>query len=190
MGIKNRQSNIVEDYIAITTSDFGNLLKADKKKGHLRFHMGLTALNITYGVEQEGAQYSLLLNIEGGISNGFQRVELQTFQAEYGTKWFFSCHCGKRVSKLLYRPSKAHLFACRKCLKLTYKRINKRTSAGMLLYSNYKIKKLAERAELIKTPIYLGQYTRKMQSYLNLHNKWLGDEVMSKAMEQSNVLKG
>ena len=83
-----------------------------------------------------------------------------------GHRWYFKCHCGKRVSFLYLVHSR---FACRTCQNLTYDscKFGKQLHNGIWgdIFNETKADKLQEK---IKRTHYNGRPTRKYRRYLRL----------------------
>lgn len=121
-------------------------------------------------------------NIDGGHN---QTIKLETQELHYGTRWYFTCECGKRCN-ILYLSSRSGFFACRTCQNLAYEssRINKKTMNGLLYYTSRKLK-LAKIRESLDRISYNGRPTKRATRFFRMLEE-LENSVDNATKSQAN----
>ena len=109
------------------------------------------------------------VTFDTGSNAAPQQIALAAEDITFGTRHYFLCGCGSRVSKLYLPPNKKE-YRCRSCYGLRYElAVLSRTSAqGKLLYRTNRMLKLSEQRAHMNRIFYRGAYTRRFDRFLQL----------------------
>lgn len=142
------------------------IVKAPRGQGELRISYQVDLIGESPALELSFVRNPL--SFEQSIA---QRVDLETQELAWGTRYYFVCDCGKRCN-ILYLASGRQTFGCRECQNLTYeiRRINKRSMNGLLYYLNRKLR-LADKREKIDRISYDGKRTKKFERFTRLYSR-------------------
>ncbi len=143
---------------------FPDLVKPKGRRGKFMIRGTTGNLFINYEVKLEGEKLMLEIffvkdatHMDSGAE---QTIKLSTQELQYGTRYYFTCDCGRKCNKL-YLP-KNSLFVCRICSELAYEstRINKKSLGGLPYYVHKRIK-LAKLRESMDRISYNGRPTKR-----------------------------
>ena len=134
-------------------------------------------INITIGNAKSAADY----HIEYGTEYDYlvmqyreeeQRIRLTESELTFGPRSWFICSCDRIVSKL-YLPRNTNEFRCRHCNNLAYEltTLNKKSKIGQYGYITNRRLKLMNTREKIRTIIYNGKLTERINRFLKLSDK-------------------
>lgn len=143
----------------------------------------LFSLNINYWRDKKGDDSVWFISV-GGFDTQELHVEFE--EITYGSKPYFKCDCGSRVSKL-YLPRNGQNFGCRTCHNLCYQlnTLSKNSVAGGALYRLNRLSKLSDSRANISHIFYKGDYTKKFKRFLNL----CGNAGLNDVVDNANNLK-
>ncbi len=135
--------------------------------GVLNISQGNYELLCEYWVEYQNNEAFLIIST--GTNNLPQKILLSEQELYFGTRSYFTCECGKRVSKV-YKPSVVSNFACRRCCGLRYElsTINRSSTHGSFLYKTNRTLKLVNRRTDMNRIIYKSKYTKRYSRFLKL----------------------
>lgn len=141
--------------------------REDNIRGYLNIKNGEPALTYSYHVEyaQDGDSLIILNSNNGSM----QYINIASQELNFGTRNYFICECGRSCNNL-YLPANTDKFRCRICYRLRYELsgINRSSKHGQLLYVTNRTIKLINLRSSITRPIYMNQYTKRMNTFIKL----------------------
>ena len=165
----------IENCFAITTSD------ALEGRQHGR-------PDLNYWLEDENDPSAVTVSMGG---NEPQELNIEWVEITYGSRPYFLCSCGLRVSKL-YLPHNGNEFKCRKCHGLQYQltTFNRYSIAGRELYKANRFQKLIASRESMGRILYNGNYTKKFERFIGLCERAGFNDIVKGANDLKLLIKG
>ncbi|MBI2448637.1 hypothetical protein HYV44_03750 [Candidatus Microgenomates bacterium] len=177
------RKNIAEETFQIRVSDFGGkILRGDQRSERFGYftakgNNGILQF-ITYRIEVNDDLPSIHLHhsTERGKVDSlhFSQVDLAKIPSYFGLRPYLRCqHCGDNAL-VLYKPSGADQFLCRKkeCGNITYASSNQSKALSGHIVQLERLHKLFGMRDEISKIFYRGMMTKKAKRYINWQNKW------------------
>ena len=120
-----------------------------------------------------------------------EKFELEYVEITFGTKVYFRCKCGSRISKL-YLPANSNSFGCRRCNQLGYflTSINRNSIAGRQLYRMNRLQKLSESRANMQKILHNGKFSKRFESFLRQCNRAGLETIVRGAQELKSLIAG
>ncbi|MEK7539419.1 MAG: hypothetical protein AAB595_02175 [Patescibacteria group bacterium] len=157
-----------ESYLSISPKTFGKDWDCIKNGKEVDGETNLTSkLPLGYWTEKNGLGTKLTLSFGPETQN----IILSQKELPYGTRFLFTCECGKTCNNLYLHKNK---WRCGKCAGLKYEssRINRHSTIGSILYRAMWANKATDINEVIgRHKIYRNKPTRKFKSFIKAATK-------------------